>query len=499
MYRLVNQFGLAIALCFVLLIYLLLPSNNLSSDSYGYAIGIKNGQDLYSAHHLIYNGFYYYLCLPFRTVFPNIDVLQLCTIINTLFAVASLFVFARILKLLKVEPVQVFLWLLFSAFSFGIWRFSLENESYIISMFLSLLGSYFLLKYADNKKTLNILASGFFTMLAVLFHQIHFFWWLGLLMAVVLHFRSLKSFVWYVIPAFLVPIAYILVYLKTQAAPLSIQTLWEYLLHDYYRGNAGQIAPFKQHLMFIGVAVVRTFAQVYPYMLVLLKQHWVYFLPILVLAVWSIYCIVFIIKKKKIGSKKSSFQDKKWFLRAHLFILLLHLAFAFYSNGNAEFMVMTPILLGLLVAPKWNISIPLFAGLTFTILFWNTLYGAFPMYKYNLINQSERVEYLKANQEAKFISFTNLIQNQNEYMGGSNANFYTDEQMTPELLSQWIDSGYSVITDMPDDHKIISRGTFFEKNLNDEVWSRYQLEPVQGTKTLYGDLHLYKVHSKTKE
>src|SRR5690606_9217065 len=125
----------------ILVIYFLFPNRNLSSDSYGYAIGIRTGEDLYSPHHLLYNWLYYYLSLPIRWLFPSIDVLKLCMIFNALATGGILLTTASILRKLKVGTVQVSLWLLFIGFSFGIWRFSLENESYLVAGLFSLLGS----------------------------------------------------------------------------------------------------------------------------------------------------------------------------------------------------------------------------------------------------------------------------------------------------------------------------------------------------------------------
>ncbi|RYD99349.1 MAG: hypothetical protein EOP54_04370 [Sphingobacteriales bacterium] len=492
-----HQRGLMVALGIILLTYLLLPNHNLSSDSYGYATGIRSGADLFSPHHLLYNWVYYYLSLPVKALFPGVDILKLCTLFNTFFAVTSLYVLAKILELLGVSIVQRCLWILFAGFSFGIWRFSLENESYILSMCCSLAGSYYLLTYTIGKNNIRyLLMSGLLSMLAVLFHQIHMFWWLGLFAGILWRFRSFRLSFFYACTALLVPVLYILVFLNTQEEALSLRSFWTYILYDYYHGNAGQSFAARQYIMFVGVAVVRTFLQVYPYMILLLKQSWLYFIPLVAAFIWLLLLVRTWSQQKKPVRKKSISNDQSWLIKTHVLVLCLQLGFAFYSNGNAEFMVMTPVLLAICMAPKWTFSTPVFSGLVVTMWLWNLVYAAFPMYYYRLIDQKEQVNYMKQHPDARLISFTNLIRNQNEYLGGDNSRFYTDDKLSPELLASWVDSGYNIITDMPDDHKIMSRGSFSDKNLGDEVWQQYHLEKVHTTRTLYGDLHLYKVHAR---
>lgn len=498
MKKMLHQRGLMISLGIILLTYLLLPNNNLSSDSYGYATGIRSGGDLFSPHHLLYNWLYHYLSLPVKAVFPDVDILRLCTLFNTFFAVAALYLLSKILELLGVSTVQRCLWVLFSGFSFGIWRFSLENESYILSMFCSLAGSYYLLKYAVASQHIRyVLISGFLSMLAVLFHQIHLFWWLGLFAGILWGYRSFRVSFTYTCTALLVPVIYLLVFVSTREEALSLRSFWTYILYDYYHGNASQTFGLKQYIMFVVVAIVRTFLQVYPYMLILIRQHWMYFIPLVAVLIWLVLLIKTWAKRKKLVAKQNVSSDQSWWIKTHLLILCLQVGFAFYSNGNAEFMIMTPVLLAICIAPKWTLATRAFCGLVLTMWLWNLVYAAFPMHYYNLIDQKEKVNYMKQHPDVRFISFTNLIQNQNEYLGGDTSRFYTDDKLSPELLANWVDSGYNIITDMPDDHKIISRGSFADKNLGDEIWQQYRLEIVHTTRTLYGDLHLYKVHAKT--
>jgi hypothetical protein len=487
-----------ISIVFVLLVYFLFPNKNLSSDSYGYAIGIRSGDDLFSPHHLLYNWLYYYLSLPIRWLFPNLDVLKLCTIFNALATGGILLTTAFILRKLKVANAQRVLWLLFIGFSFGIWRFSLENESYLIGGLFSLLGSNCFLNYLRRPAKSSLAYAGLFASFGILMHQIQLFWWLGLFVACLLFLKKKQSVLYFLLPTLILPIAYVLVFLHTQGQTLSAGNMLAYLLHDYIHGNASVRLALRDQILFIGVACVRTFLQVYPYILILLKNNIVYFLPLAATVLYAIFSLKIIVGKRSTMFKKIPLRSVmvKGFVWAHIWIAVLQAGFAFYSSGNAEFMIMTPVLMALVIAPKLRVNNQWFAATVATMFIWNMMYGAYPMFNYKLIDQSEKVAYLQAHPEARFISLTNLIQNQNEYLGGRNEQLYTDDQLTLERVQSWVDSGYTVLTDMPDDYKIISRGTFSEKHLNEAAWQQFKLQPVHTTETLYGPLNLYSVERK---
>lgn len=487
-----------ISILFVLLVYFLFPNQNLSSDSYGYAIGIRSGEDLYSPHHLLYNWLYYYFALPIRWLLPSVDVLRLCIFFNTLITGGILLTIAKMLAKLKVATRQVVLWVLFVGFSFGIWRFSLENESYLIGGLFSLLGSNYFLNYLRRPGKSNLIYSGLLASLGILMHQIQLFWWLGLFIACLIYVKKKQSIVYFLLPTLVVPFAYVFVFLNTQEQALTAGSMIDYLLHDYIHGNASVRLGFKEQILFIGVACVRTFLQVYPYILILLKNSIVYFFPLITLLVYTLYSLKIIVSKQDTLFKSVPVRRLmvKGFVKTHFWIAALQIAFAFYSSGNAEFMIMTPVLMALVLAPKLKFNNRWFAATIVTMFMWNILFGSFPMYYYKLIDQSEKIAYLQSHPKAKFISLTNLIQNQNEYLGGRNEQLYTDDSLSLEIVQSWVDSGYTVLTDMPDDSKILSRGSFTKKNLDEKTWQLFHLAPVQTTQTLYGPLHLYSVKSK---
>src|SRR5690606_6458389 len=77
---------------------------------------------------------------------------------------------------------------------------------------------------------------------------------------------------------------------------------------------------------------------------------------------------------------------KKQFTRTHLLIFTLQLLFAFYAVGNAEFMVMLPLLLLLILAGWVHLSTRslYLAGAAFFT--WNLAYGILPNHLFKYTN-----------------------------------------------------------------------------------------------------------------
>jgi len=130
----------------IFLSYILFPTNNSSLDSYAYAGYVKYNYYLFTPHHLFSNVIIYVLLLPFKYLGISIDILLFSKIVNSLFQLINLFIFYKILTFLKIKERTKLLYILILAFSFSLWRYGTENETYIIPIGFSLLGSYYFLK-----------------------------------------------------------------------------------------------------------------------------------------------------------------------------------------------------------------------------------------------------------------------------------------------------------------------------------------------------------------
>ena len=322
-------------------LYLLFFSTNNSCDGLSYAADIRQGVDIFYPHHLLYNAVGYVIA---RLLSINNTLLLLC-VMNALAAAGCLLLTRQILKTFLSEKISTAcLWALGACW--GFMRFATEAETYIIPLVFSLWGSLAWIR-GKNPFSVSLLAA-----LACLFHQIHFFWWLGLGVGMIISGRKdrgvYKEVLWYLFGALIVPVVYLAVWMTV---PQDASTFLHYVFHDYFYVDAVGFS-FKQALFLTPVNFVRTFFQVHGYIPALLARY-----PFLAIGI-IVTLICFVLEIKVIRKKRRSVkavEDSETpipagFASTHLLVALLQLFFAFLSNGNAEFMVMIPFALLLFIA-----------------------------------------------------------------------------------------------------------------------------------------------------
>ena len=214
----------AIIIC---LLFLLLPTANSSVDAVGYAGDIKWESNLFSPHHLLYNAFGWLLYNLFGG-----DVLSLMKALNAILAGASVLVLGEILKKRNLPTSQVINFMLLAGGSFGLMRFATDNETYLMPILFSLLASWSFLRYREQ--TLWLLLSGILAALAVLFHQLHVWWWLGLLVGII-RLKSWKAIFSYALPALMIPLAYLWVLWGKMGEMPGVGEVFAFALHDFAR------------------------------------------------------------------------------------------------------------------------------------------------------------------------------------------------------------------------------------------------------------------------
>ncbi len=246
----------------IFLSYILFPTNNSSLDSYAYAGYVKYNHYLFTPHHLFSNAIIYVLLQPFKHFEITIDILAFSKIINSLFQLINLLIFYKILTFLKIKEKSKLLYVLVLAFSFSLWRYGTENETYIIPISLSLLGSFYFLKNIKNSKNSYIILSSLFGALACLFHQIHFFWWSGILFGFYFYRKKIKTVFLYLLPALIVPISYILVLIFYEKQELTFFSLQRFIFHDFYQGSVTTDFGWKGFLL-QAINTIRTYFQIH--------------------------------------------------------------------------------------------------------------------------------------------------------------------------------------------------------------------------------------------
>ncbi|MBC6697500.1 hypothetical protein [Hymenobacter sp. BT190] len=419
------------------LLALLLPTRNSTPDAWYYAACVRHGHELLLPHHLLYNvvGWLWWQLLP-----ASLDTLAALKVLNTLAFGGCLLVLRSLLRRIGGVMAPVAGWLLLVGSSFGMLRFATENETYILPLLLSLLASRSWW-YAATGETgrRGWLAAGAWAAGAALLHQIHAFWWLGLLMGV-LWAHPARRWVMaalYCLPALLVPVAYAAA-LPSWQLPFTLSAFWQFVFYELYHGHAGAV-PSGRTLLLMGVSVVRTFGQLHGSTLALL-QRW----PLLVSMV--LLCIGLMLRagwqiwrsyrprstarrlQHAVAEPELPMPDGtgamlptgpfRTFHRTHLLILLLHLACALWAAGNAEFLVMLPALVALLLVRQvWPGRALVLAGAA--LLIWNLTFGLLPAHLLRFTNTAPLLTRIQQEPTAFWLlSDPNLVLNQLHYRTG---------------------------------------------------------------------------------
>jgi len=349
------------------LLYLVLPTDNSGIDGYAYAASVRWGNDLLWPHHLLYCYFGYWV----HGLVPFMEPLPLMKLLNAVAGGACLLIFQKLLIRLNVNNASYFI--VFVGACFGFMRFSTENETYVLPILFSLSGTFYYLKFLQTTKVLHIVISSLLFGVGVLFHQIHVFWYIGFVMAF-----------WFVRPALnwkrqlifmgggslLVSVGYLIAYNITAVS--QDVSLIQFVLSDVYAGRVQTGITYSNFIM-TPISLARTFLQVHGYMWHMIKDN-----PALIILPASLLTVFFISFKTLLKHSKPQNSSHPLFSKALFFSFVLQLCFAFYSVGNAEFMVMLPFLLVLWLVCKVNLTTKPILYISIVMLFWNLVFGLAP-------------------------------------------------------------------------------------------------------------------------
>ena len=202
-----------------------------SGDGWGYACEILKNNFL-SGHHLLYNitGFIWLKLFCWLPLSP----IKLLTWMNVAFSSGILFASYKIIgRIIKAEPLLIGILLLLAS-SFGFYRYSLENETYIIPLFFGVISIYYL---DDNKKSHRSWISA---SIACLYHQIYIFWLIPILVINIQRTRQIRI-LWYSI--FLVLIPYFI------ASYTYKKTIYNIVFQDFNNGLINNYFNTKNFLI----------------------------------------------------------------------------------------------------------------------------------------------------------------------------------------------------------------------------------------------------------
>lgn len=438
--------GLLTGLC------LALPTHNSTPDAWYYAACVRHGHELAQPHHLLYSvaGGLWLRLLP-----GTPDALAALKALNALAYGGALLVLRDLLRRVGGPAAPVAGWLLVVGSSFGMLRFATENETYMLPLLLSLLASRSWWRARATGAAGRWLVAGTWAAGAALLHQIHAGWWLGLLAGTAAStlpgaagMARWRLVLLYGLPALLVPLAYAAA-LPGWGLPFTPAAYWHFVFRDLYAGQAGA-APSGHTLLLTSISLLRTFGQVHGSGLALLRR-WPW--AVGGLALLSAGLLVLAGRLGWAARRRaaptvlvpaptaqpevatpglSAFQadkqpaDGRLFWRTHLLILGLQLACAIWAEGNAEFMVMVPALLALLLvsrsipdpAPGWVLG-PALPWVGASLLVWNLTFGLLPAYALRFSNPAPLLARLRRQPAAWWLlRDPNLVLNQLHYRTG---------------------------------------------------------------------------------
>lgn len=420
----------------LILVYLLFPTHNSGIDAYAYASAIRKGNELIWPHHLLY-------CLAGRGLYilaPLTEPLVLMKILNALAAGATLWVTYRILSRLQIQRAAYFA--LFAGCCFGTMRFATENETYILPLFFSMAATGYFQQYLNEQRLHQLFISGFLFGAGVLFHQIHIFWYLGFIAALLFagKIKWIHRMMFTASGGLTVAVVYYLTFRLTMFGSGSF--LRDFVFHDVAEGRV-QTTLQGSNFVMTPISLVRTFVQIHGYMAEMLRAY-----PVLWLAGFSLIFVAFVCIKRILRFTVPSESARPVFTQALAFSAGLHLLFAFYSVGNAEFMVMLPFLMVLWVACRFSLPTLPVLYLSLSMGIWNILFGLAPHRYFDLDGSRKLLGIME--QKGTFVWIVRepqKMQNMSDYYGArihsgliygvhsvQANNMLLDSQPMPEVL-----------------------------------------------------------------
>lgn len=471
-------------------LYLFFPSGFSTTDAWYYAASIKYCGEIFHPHHLLYNALgIIFSWIPLKVGFEVISTMK---VLNALFAFLSLAIIQQIMYSYKLTDKHVVIITCLSGFSFSIMRFATENETYIVPLFFALLASFNYLKYVNSGGTRYVLNTGLWAAISVLFHQIYIFWWLGLLIGFMLE-RKKKHALLYVGISLIAPFSYLIAILIVRGG-LGLDDITSFIL-GAFEGNARLGLSMKGILLSL-ISLIRSFVQVHGYIYNMVNESIFLLIP----GIISLFFVFIAFLKLPVLNKINTLRR---FSTVHIIIIGLQFIFAVFSEGNAEFMVMIPVLVFIMV-PLIVISYEKFMiRIAFGMAVWNISYGLIPLHYKSMAPEQFLCDTAISEKSTLIIASDDiLIKSMLYYQTGSySINNITKSpagfQITGKdrgtldlLVSSELSRGAAVYTNCLDENPI-SRSSIIEGTWNKDYFYKYETilikswTQITGTKSVY--------------
>jgi hypothetical protein len=407
--------------------------------------------------------------------------------LNAVFAVLTLLVVQLILRRLGKNEFSVIVGSCLAGFSFSVMRFATENETYIVPLFFALAASYNYLQFTFSTDQKYAIYSGIWATFSVLFHQIFIFWWLGILIGIILS-GKIKPILWYGLISITAPLVYLIIILNI-SGNLKLDTIIDFISGDF-RNNA-QLGISGRGLFFSGVNLIRSFIQVHGYILNMIRSN-----PLMI-APGIISSVLFILALFNLPAKKMT-ANPSVFAGIHIIILVLQFLFALLAAGNAEFMVMIPVLVFILIPVLFTNFERFLSGIMAGMAIWNLAYGIIPLH----FNFPEAEEFLcnssvENKQVMVIASDDQLLKSMIYYKTGNNKadNIMkspavmklkrTDIGFLENKIDSALNKGSVIYTDCLGP-RTVSRAAISEGSINAEFFSKYKTVETKSWESIMG-------------
>ena len=484
-----------LVLLFFLGLYLIFPSGLSTTDGWNYAAEIKHAGEIFHPHHLLYNALGYIFCfLPAKT---GIGTLECLKALNAVFAILVLFVVQLILRRFHKNEISVILVTCLAGFSFSVIRFATENETYIIPLFFALSASYNYLKFSLYTNQKYAFYSGLWITVSVLFHQIFIFWWLGILTGMILS-KRIKPILWYILISLLAPLIYLVIIVNI-SGNLEWGTIISFISGDFSVNNA-HLGMSLKGLFFSAVNLVRSFIQIHGYIFHLVGTKPFMIVPGIISAA-LVFLALTKLPVKKITPGASSF------VLIHIIITVFQFVFALLAAGNAEFMVMIPVLVFVLLSLFLEDYKRLFSGVAAGMAIWNLSFGIIPLHFNPPLAEKFLCDAAIARNIMVIGSDDQQLKSMIYYKTGNNKveNIYkspavmrlkgSDSNMLESAIDSALARGSIIYTDCLGPG-IISRASISEGNENERFFSKYKTAEIKSWNLLLGRKVVSRIEAK---
>lgn len=444
------------------IIYFIFLSNNQTSDAYSNAYSSLTGEELFRPHHLLYSVLGYLVYLPLK--FTSIEPIKIFQCINVLFAMSCLIVIRIMMLRIHSKESLISLSIIFLGSCFGFQRFAIDNECYIIPLFLTLIAMNFVQSFLIKNKFYKVILCALACVLGCLFHQIVIFALISSFL-VVLFNKRLKYILSFIGISLILPITYALV-VFIEKGSFSISLLMNFVLHDYTTSNA-ELPILNNVIILSAISFIRTFIQVHGYMFKIVSSYPLISIIVITISLaFLVYGIIYAFKLKK--RNLALFQERR-FVRYSWGMLILYFGFAVFSNGNAEFMIIIPFLL-ILLSVYYLIHIrKVLFGFGLFMFVWNLYFTLIPM-GYMKLNSNKDIVDLIIKEPTSIYVLKDKVAVENIYMYKENGkdipNIYKISDVKEDKFNNWVKEKKTIYTDCFGGKEVASRATIAETYTN---------------------------------